>query len=783
MDRCSCRVLLCLLTVCLVSAFTGCVGKSGPTSNNGTVESVTLIPATTSSLDVGATQGFLASAKNALGQTVQVAVQFSSSNTASLNITASGAACAGTWDPTATVCSPGVPGIALVTASSNGVSSSPTTVYVHQHIDSITVARIGNPNPDNGCFSQGQTWDYQATAFGTDGADITTTVGPLNWSTAAANVLTVDSNVPNLQLNQVQVTAKNPGITQLFASVSGVTSNPLDKPYVSCLAGSIMLQVQGSTGNSVDVAAGGSKTVLATVLDTVGNTIKNPPLTWNTTNPEIATVSNGTVTARQNPGGADITASCTPPSCNIGVLPGLPVYATTGTLPDGQPGFGAISVNVTASKPPTYTAWAATTGCGTNVNCTSTMFSATSGSTPIAATATLPFTPNSLKFTPQGTRAYLGSPMGLMFLDLSGSTPTVGTVSSGTTPCNVAVCGKVLAISPDGNRVAVADAITQPNQVYIFDNAHPTNAPVDLLISGAVAAAFSSDEMKLFILSAVPVPGTDPVLFNNTLYVFSTVDALRSVPLSQGVSFTATDVAFSADGSFAYAGGTPGALSVSGFDTCDLASLPSLLVTLSATPLAIRPLPNLRVSPSDQLAESVLALDPPNVDIFTVTSAQKPPIEQPPNSAQFLCQAPSVALDSVDFPPQTFNLGQGNFAPLLMQVAGNGNQVVVVAQNIPAVLVLDLSSGTTTAIPLANSPAPLAASASPDGSQVFVAACDAIHPDHPDTCSSVHIVNTLAGGDTQQVVFTNVNTNDSMCNNLDPSGPPCLPDLIAVKPQ
>jgi hypothetical protein len=47
----------------------------------------------------------------------------------------------------------------------------------------------------------------------------------------------------------------------------------------------------------------------------------------------------------------------------------------------------------------------------------------------------------------------------------------------------------------------------------------------------------------------------------------------------------------------------------------------------------------------------------------------------------------------------------------------------------------------------------------------------------------VHIVNPQNGGDIQQVPFTNRNTNDSMCSNLDPSQPPCLPNLIAVKPQ
>ncbi|MGB9074513.1 MAG: hypothetical protein WCC22_17885 [Terriglobales bacterium] len=756
MDRRSSRVLL-LLAVCLGSAFTGCVGKSGPTSNNGTVQTVSLNPSATLSIDLGATLGFSATAQNSLGQTVATGFQFFSSNTASLNIAANGAACAGSWDPTGTICTPGVPGVAQVTAVASGVSSPPTTVYVHQHIGSITVARIGNPNPDNGCFSQDQTWDYQATAYSTGGTDITTTVGPMEWAPTPANVATVNSNVAGLQPNQVQVTAKNPGQTQLFATVSGVSSTPIT--YTTCLVSSIMLQIRDSMENSVNINAGGSTAVQATVLDTAGNTVKTPPLTWSTTNPEIATVSNGTVSARQNLGGAGITASCTPPTCNIGVLPGLPIYASNGKLPSGQPGWGEIAVNVTASKTPTYTAWAATTGCGTAQNCTSTMFSVISGANPIAAAATVPFTPNSLMFTPQGTRAYLGSPMGLMFLDLGGSSPTVSTVSSATTPCKVAVCGQVLAISPDGNRVVVADAATQPNQVYIYDNTQPTNAPVDLLISGAIAAAFSPDEMKLFILTNT-----------GTMYVYSKVDALASF---SGLG-SATDVAFSADGSFAYVAGTPGALSVSGFATCDSANVFND-VTLHATPLAIRPLPNQQLDAKGNWAQPVVAFDPPYVEKFGVKVIQ--PL-LPLN--QFTCNGTSAAPDT-DFPQTFYNLGLGSFTPLLMQVAGNGTQVIVVAQNVPAVLVLDMTGGTTTAFPLANNPALLAASASPDGSQVFVAACDGVHPDHPDTCNSVHIVNLLAGGDIQEVVFTNINTNDSMCNNL--PGSPCLPNLIAIKPQ
>jgi hypothetical protein len=115
-----------------------------------------------------------------------------------------------------------------------------------------------------------------------------------------------------------------------------------------------------------------------------------------------------------------------------------------------------------------------------------------------------------------------------------------------------------------------------------------------------------------------------------------------------------------------------------------------------------------------------------------------------------------------------------------MQVTGDGSQVILVAKNIPAVLIFDINAGTTTAIPLANNASPLAASATQDGTQVFVAACDADHI-NPNSCGSVHIVNTQSGGDLQQAVYTNFNSSDSLCNNL--PGAPCLPDLIAVRPQ
>src|ERR1035438_1773506 len=58
-----------LLTFAIISAaaLTGCLGKSSGNPGNGGVSSVTLSPAITFSMDVGSSQVFSATAKNATG--------------------------------------------------------------------------------------------------------------------------------------------------------------------------------------------------------------------------------------------------------------------------------------------------------------------------------------------------------------------------------------------------------------------------------------------------------------------------------------------------------------------------------------------------------------------------------------------------------------------------------------------------------------------------------------------------------------------------------------------
>jgi len=846
MDRCCCcSGFLITLVIIFASALTGCLGKSVSNSTNAGVSSVTLSPASTFSMNIGATQPFSASAKNSgggnvLGLNIQYVVTSGTPTSPStapspLSIAGNGNSCAGNWDPTVSVCSPGTSGIATVYAIANGVYSAPTIVYVHSPIDSIQISLlppVGPPPPNYPCYSQGQTRLFQATAYSSN-LDVTDTVGPMTWSSSNSGVLTATPYVPSNQinvLNQAQVTAKTPGITQLTASVSGASSAPYE--YTTCFVQAIYLQIagQGQQGDSVTVNSGASISVTATAVDTLykftGVPMPSPPLTWSTTNPDVAlfstttnTTGSNSATARNNSGGATLTASCVPPTCNIGlpgtnpsnpsqVIPSLPIYASDGLLPNKTQGYGAISVDVIPSstaKPPTYTAWVATTDCHDASGCTSALFTmappVTAGANPIGTILSLPRTPNSLVFNHQTSpRLYIGSNEGLMYIDVANTNLGLGLVSNTTTPCNISLCGTVLTTSNDGKFAVISDSVSTPRQVYIYNGATSPTPTVDLTLDNpafpgefATAAAFSPDQLKLFILTSA-----------GNMYVYSTVDAFARVPATSGSGPTfaapATDLAFSADGSFAYVAGAP-ANSVSSYSTCALPSTPSTdIATVATANLPLKIFPSPMIAPfqtgSDWITQKVFALEVPpansnqstSLQVLTAQYTQDPILYQDP--LQFTCNPPIPPPSEPFFTAApSVNLGQGNFTPLYSRLVANGTELLMVAPNIPAVLIYNVSNGTTTSVPLVNNAVPFAADASTDGSQVYVAACDQ-YQSGTCTLGTVHIVSTstsnqLGQGDFQQVPYININdqNNNNMCNGLGPNAPLCIPNLIAIRPQ
>ena len=120
--------------------------------------------------------------------------------------------------------------------------------------------------------------------------------------------------------------------------------------FTTCAVQSITLALDGAASNSVTVAPSGTLTITATVIDTNHNSITGTFLTWCSTNPSSVSVggtncTTGTTTsfpatAQTAGGGASIIASCTPPTCNIGFVPALPIYPSYPYTPSNPPGPG-----------------------------------------------------------------------------------------------------------------------------------------------------------------------------------------------------------------------------------------------------------------------------------------------------------------------------------------------------------------------------------------------------------------------------------------------------------
>jgi hypothetical protein len=708
-------VFIALLIIIPLSGLVGCGGGNAVhTSTFAVPASVTLAPGPNVSMEIGTYETFAASALTSTKAIIAEPLSYQSSNTAVVTVANNGLVCAGSWNSLSIpqVCTPGPVGVAQVTATAQGVSSPTTTVYVHQHIDQVTVSVLPIPNqppPTNPCYSVGQTANYQATAY-SHGVNITSTVGVFGWQTLVAGVASLNTSDPSLLQGQVQVTAKVPGLTPLFATIGNSTSVPLN--FTTCPVQSITLDVTTSTSSS--------KTIVPTILDSVGTTITGIPLTWSSSEPGSITVSTGGGASGSAAGTATIIASCTPPTCNVGFYPSLPIYPEN-----------VVNMTIAPSgTPPNATVYVSTTSCGTTDGCYSTIVPITAPNT-VGNPITLPVTPDSMVFDRQGAKIYLGTDSGRL------GTVGLAVIDAGSNSATEfsSLPGKVLAVSPDGTRLIISDTSVEdaPNHVYVFNT--QTNAVSTFQITGATAADFSPDSLKAYILAG------------STLYVYSTLDGLRTIPLAA----PATDVSFLSEGAFAYvAGGAASAVSV--WRTCDNGRADTIGVP--AVPAFIKTLPApAKLLPGDSSDTfHMVGVDPPGMDIISV------------NTTPTGC-TPAV----IDGPVASFSFGQGNFVPKQLIVSEDGSTAYVLTSNLSAVLVFSISGQISSAISLVGNPMPLSASLTPDGKQLWVGASD----------GTVHVVSTAAGGDIQQISFP-----QGLCQNSvgQPLAMTCNPDLIAVRP-
>jgi hypothetical protein len=285
MHRCGSGFLL-TLAIAFVVALTGCLGKSSSNSGNGGVQSVTLSPAANISIDVGGTQVFSATGKNAnggavLGVDIQYVVGVPPGTTTAppLSIANNGNAAPALGTPASPFAVPELP----ESPSSPPSSMASAARSLLSTFTSTSIAfrlRTARPNRlSMTAFRRVKPGQYAGIAYSNSG-DITSSVGPMTWSSSNTGVVTttpIVSGHPENPVYLVQTTAKSPGITQLFASVSGVSSNPY--PYTTCLIQAIWLQIggQNQAGNSITVNNGGSIPVTAIAIDTLCQSPMYPP--------------------------------------------------------------------------------------------------------------------------------------------------------------------------------------------------------------------------------------------------------------------------------------------------------------------------------------------------------------------------------------------------------------------------------------------------------------------------------------------------------------------------
>lgn len=841
MGRSRSKVLPLAVAILSLWSISGCGGGAKP----GTPlfpGQISLSPGSNISVLLGTTITFSASAHTVSNTNLAVPITYTSSDTSVVNVAPNGVACAGHWDIAFTTCTPGGTGVVKVTASALGESSIPTYVFVHPPIDNITVTGVllnGIPVQEP-CLSQGQTMTVEAHAF-SQGSDITASVGPFTFSAdnlSVANLTPLVNIAYNFPTNQATAKALTPGIAQIIATASGVSSTSFHQPqyknsqgtspsldfFETCPIQSITLEVgaagsQQTTQTTFVGSKGATVNATAVLTDVMGNTslpntfngivLSKIPLTWSASQPAVLNTPSGCLEscALSTPlaGSGSVTASCTPPTCNVGfpfvpaslstpadiatctqffktqsgappnfncqqLIP-VPVYSSPLQPVPPQPlnppvvGNGAVSGLITG-QPAAASLLATSTGCAhlPPSTCTTSMYSLSTGRQSTGPENAINTSPNSLLFDPAGDRAFMGSDFGALLINPanfgSGPFATIGTVT-----------GKVLASSNNGSFAVYSDTLHTPNQVYIVNATSTTSqSATSLNIPQAVAAAFSPDGLKTFVFGNG----------GSSLYIYSSLQALQG-PIALSGPANANTVGFSPNGAFAFvaeAAANGASANFTAFNTCNdqIAASPAAtpaVVNLPADPLFMRVLPGLHLEGTDSFGNTipdgthVLVLDATGFDIITPTITPPAPGTSCPQALTFIS-------NDLKRLAQRVELGQGTLQPINFFPSADGTQLYVVAASHASILVYDFTVGAVTSgIELQGNATPVSADISPDAGTIIVAGSDGL----------LHEVSTgLGGSDQFQLSFPNIpDYLNPFCAITTPQNP-CTLNLVVARP-
>ncbi|RZU40673.1 hypothetical protein [Edaphobacter modestus] len=521
-----------------------------------------------------------------------------------------GKLCAGNWNrntgggiPDYTTCNvTGQSGEVYVVASGGGANSNPLPIFIHPKVTSVT---LGNPTtacaatdsaveaadqssnccqlskqatvtaaPYDGtsCISQTQSRQLVGRAYDTNGNNITCQVGHLNFAAQTTSLVTIDENGV--------ATAQQPGSTVISADLTQAGSSA--GFFSTCAPVSIALNVPSTSGNvtSAVVNQNTPQPLTAIAKDQNGTTLTGLTLNFVSTTPiTIPVASTGTITP-VFPGAASITALCQPPTCNPSPQNAIGLFG------NGKP-VASNPVAVTTPGTNSTLLWIGSTQSRYILPVDFT-------NPTLGAPVRLPFAPNSMVISNDGSSIYMGTPTELMIFNA-----TTNSLSRE----DPSVAGQALAVSPDGSTLIVSDPRKQ--LIYLYSTAAPTSTTGTTTTTatsnyGGVAthAEFTQDNQTVYITLGTPDP-TDPtnpdkITPSNQLLVHSTFTGWSQITLPA----PASDVAITVPSVGAYLAGSP----TTGRSYCASTTVTGTGAAQVVSGNAYYPLADSITAPTDRLA-------------------------------------------------------------------------------------------------------------------------------------------------------------------------------------
>ena len=498
----------------------------------------------------------------------------------------SGRICAGTWNrnsgggiPDYTYCIPtNKSGVAYISASADGVTSNPLPIFVHPVVTSIVLgapsancatdpatncspasinltaasnysgscptstAYPSNPELANGCcavppnvvnpvsgyvpytgtscFSQGTTSQLSARVYAGTGAgqsNISCLAGHLQYTVQGATSQTQVSSVVSIDQNGVEP-AEQPGSVLISANIANAASSA--GFFSTCPPASITLTAPGALtpgtpASPVVIGENNTQPLLATAVDTNGVPLTGLSLEYESTSPTTIPAGTGSIIPPLA-GAASIIALCQPPSCNPSA------YNQIGLFGNGKP-IASNSVNFSAPGTNSTVLYMASTQ---SLYMEARDFTQTAPAQPFL----LPYLPNSMVISNDGSTIYMGSATALMVLN------AVNTLA--ITRVDPTSTGSVLAVSPDGTSIVISDPVKQVTTIE-----SSTGGVISTYGGVGTRAEYSPDSQTIYIAAG------------NQLLVYSTFTGWTNITPATTAGTPVTDVAVTVPAVGAYFAG------------------------------------------------------------------------------------------------------------------------------------------------------------------------------------------------------------------------------------